>query len=581
LAGLTLKSVYGIDNIGNEGISFQSPIQGDGYSSNGTASNTYNRRNRWIWTNTASYNTSIDSRFNLGILVGAEEQATTVNGWGGNRSGVADPFFTTYQGSWVTPLNPGGLNQTENYFISYFSRLNFDYQKKYYLEVSGRRDGFSGLAPGKKFGNFGGVSAMWALSEENFLRNLFGKYVSDMRLKASYGRVGNMSGIDNFGSLFLYSAGVYGAIPTLYFSQAGNADLQWETSDKYDLGLSFRMLKDRIQVEMSYFYNNVNNLILNTPQAPSKGIPGNTIPQNVGSMYNKGFELSLTSFNISKRDFQWTTTLNLSTLKNEVTALAPGIPYITGYSGGTTETTNRTMVGYPIGMIFGVRTNGVDPDNGRRIFLDKDGREVLYSNYVPVGQSNWTYRDDSTTAPAISIANDGKPLGSPLPKFYGGLDNSLIYKGLDFNMSLTYAFGFYDYFGSKAGLRDQRFWNNSVEVYETAWKNPGDITDIPKPMFGDNVSNGSTMVASQNVEKGNYVKVRNLSIGYTFNKLPAKLGIQSVRLYSQIFNAWVFTKYTGSDPEVSTNGDTNLSPGVDRNTAPQARTYTFGINVNF
>jgi hypothetical protein len=298
-------------------------------------------------------------------------------------------------------------------------------------------------------------------------------------------------------------------------------------------------------------------------------------------MYNRGLELSLTSYNITKTNLQWTTTVNLSTLKNEVTSLAPGLNYITGYSGGTTETTNRTMVGYPIGMIFGVQTNGVDPTTGRRIFLDKNGREVLYSFTVPVGQSNWIYRDDGSTAPAISISNDGKPLGSPLPKIYGGLTNTVNYYGLDVNIGLTFAFDFYNYFGSKAGLRDQRFWNNSVEVYEKAWKSAGDITDIPKPIFGDNLSNGSTMVASQNVERGDYVKVRNLSVGYTFKKLPSFLGIQSVRLYSQLFNAFVFTKYNGSDPEVSTNGDTNLSPGVDRNTAPQARTYTFGLNVNF
>jgi TonB-dependent starch-binding outer membrane protein SusC len=581
VSGLSLKSEFGIDNIGTEGISFQSPIQGDGYSSNGTASNTFNRRNRWIWTNTANYEKSFSEKYNLNLLAGIEEQYTTVNGWGGNRSGVSDPFFETYQGSWVTPLNPGGNTQTENYFISYFTRVNFNYAKKYYIEASGRRDGFSGLAPGRKFGNFGGASLMWALSEEDFIKNSIGTYISDLRLKGSYGRVGNMSGIDNFGSLFLYSASVYGTIPTLFFSQAGNADLQWESSDKYDVGLSFGLLKDRIQVEMSYFYNNINNLILNTPQAPSKGIPGNTIPQNVGSMFNKGLEVAVTTYNLSKKKLQWTTTFNLSTVKNEVTSLAPGLDFITGYSGGTTETTNRTMVGYPLGMIFGVKTNGVDPATGRRVFLNKDGREVLYSFTVPIGQSNWTYRDDGTTAPAISIATDGKPLGNAIPKIYGGLENTLNYLGFDLNLSLTYAFDFYNYFGSKAGLRDQRFWNNSVEVYNTAWKNPGDVTDIPKPIFGDNLSNGSTMVASQNVEKGNYVKVRNLSLGYTFKKLPSQLAIQSIRLYTQIFNAFVFTKYTGSDPEVSTNGDTNLSPGVDRNTAPQARTLTFGINVNF
>jgi hypothetical protein len=128
----------------------------------------------------------------------------------------------------------------------------------------------------------------------------------------------------------------------------------------------------------------------------------------------------------------------------------------------------------------------------------------------------------------------------------------------------------YVYNGSKSGLRDQRWWNNSVEVYETAWRNPGDITNIPKPIMNDNISNGSSFPISENIEKGDYLKIRNLSAGYTFKSLPAVTGIQSLRLYAQVFNMFVFTNYSGSDPEVSTNGDTNLTPGIDINSAPQA-----------
>ena len=123
-------------------------------------------------------------------------------------------------------------------------------------------------------------------------------------------------------------SGLYGSVPTLAFSQAGNADLKWETSDKYDAGLSFSLFKDRIQAEINYYYNNINGLVLSVPQSPSKGIPGSTIPANVGSMYNTGAEISITSYNISKPNFSWTTTLNFSTLKNKVTALAPGVTEI-------------------------------------------------------------------------------------------------------------------------------------------------------------------------------------------------------------------------------------------------------------
>jgi hypothetical protein len=206
------------------------------------------------------------------------------------------------------------------------------------------------------------------------------------------------------------------------------------------------------------------------------------------------------------------------------------------------------------------------------------GKEVLYSHE---NASRWTYKADGTKAPAIELTKDGKILGSPIPKMFGGMDNTFTMKGFDLSVGLTYAFGFEIYNGSKAGLRDQRWWNNSLEVYETAWKKAGDITNIPKPVFNDNVSNGSAFLISENVEKAGYVKLRNISAGYTFKKLPGGLKIESIRIYAQVFNAFVFSKYTGSDPEVSANGDSNLTPGIDRNTVPQARTMSFGVNINF
>jgi len=286
----------------------------------------------------------------------------------------------------------------------------------------------------------------------------------------------------------------------------------------------------------------------------------------------------LTSFNFATEKFSWTTTFNLSTLKNQVTELAPGVTELVGTTGGL-ETTNRTFVGTPLGNIFAVETRGVDPATGRRIFVDKNGREVLYSHE---NADKWTYLNDGSVAPAaIALATDGKIQGSPLPKFYGGLENNLSYLNFDFSLSLTYALDFYLYNGSKAGMRDQRWWNNSVEVYETAWSAPGDITNIPKPVMNDNVSNGSAFPITENIERGDYAKVRNISLGYTFKKLPEITNIQSIRLYTQLFNALVLTKYTGSDPEVSTNGSSNLTPGIDRNTAPQSRTYSFGVNITF
>ena len=297
-------------------------------------------------------------------------------------------------------------------------------------------------------------------------------------------------------------------------------------------------------------------------------------------MFNTGFEFTVTSYNINKKEFQWNTTFNFSTLKNEVTKLAPGITDIIGTTASL-EQTNRTLVGYPIGMIFGVETRGVDPDEGKRIFVKADGTLVTYQHRAATGHFNWEDLESGALATAANVAADGKPLGSPIPKFYGGIDNNFVIGKFDFSLGLTYALDFYVYNGSKAGLRDQRYWNNVSNVYPDSWKNPGDITNIPRVIYGDNISNGSSMVISENVEKGDYMKVRNFNFGYTFKNFLPSLGFQSIRVYTQIFNAYVLTKYSGSDPEVSSNGNANLTPGVDRNTAPQARSYTFGLNINF
>jgi TonB-linked SusC/RagA family outer membrane protein len=580
IKGLFLKTVYGMDNLARETTTFWHPVGGDGYSYGGYAYNWTGKDKRWTWTNTANYSMTLIDRINIGLLAGIEQQRTVGSSWNATKTGVSDPFFETFAGSWTTGSVPGG-GYGENFYSSYFGRITANWDKKYYVEASLRRDGYSGLSKENKWGNFGGVSFMWNLSNEGFIANTsLNDIFSDMRLKLSYGRVGNMFGIGNYSSLFLYSSSLYGTEPTLYFSQAGNSSLKWETSDKYDVGLSFGILNDRLQADINYFYNDVNNLILNVPQAPSKGIPGNSIPANVGSMYNTGFEFSLTSYNITSTNFNWTTNFNFTALKNEVTELAPGLTEIRTATADL-ETTNITVVGKPVGNLLAVETRGVDPATGRRIYVNAAGREILYDHSAPAA-SRWTYRSDGTVAPAVNTANDAVAWASPLPRFYGGLDNNLEFRGFDVALNLTYAFGFYVYSGSKAGTRDQRWWNNSVEVYETAWKQPGDITNIPKPVMNDNVSNGSAFAITENIEKGDYLKIRNISAGYTFkNILPGVLNIERVRVYGQVFNAYVFTKYSGSDPEVSTNTDSNLAPGIDRNTAPQARTYTFGLNVSF
>lgn len=575
---MTLKTQYGIDYLNTDNNTFLTSIHGDGFPRGG-ATSTFAKYRRWVWTNTANFEKKFLDDHSVNLLLGNEQQRTSSDGYGLTRQDISDPFYTDIQGGWLTP-NPAGLFRGENYFLSNFASFRYDYKKKYFIGANVRRDEYSAFGPGNKKGDFWGLSAAWDAAGEGFWQKSgLDKIFSSMKLRASYGTVGNIAGISDFVSLSLYGSGLYGALGTLGYSQAGNANLKWETSTKTDVGLSFGILNDKVNFEVTYYNNNIDGLILGVPQAPSRGIPGNSINDNVGSMYNRGLEFTVNATPIRTNNFSWTTNFNLTTNDNKVTSLVPGgaQEFTTGTSG--LEVASITRVGHPIGSIFVVRTNGVNPENGRRIFVNKAGREIQYSHVVPAGQSRWTYLD-GTTAPALSGA-EAVIYGRSTPKYFGGWDNTLRYKNFDFNVMLTYQGGFYVYNGTKAGLRDARFWNSSTEVM-TRWTKPGDVTDIPKVIFGDNVSNGSAFAQSQNVEKGDFLKLRNLTLGYSLPRtLIEKAKVSNVRAYVSGQNLAILTNYTGPDPEVSTNGNGNTNQGVDRNSVANARTILFGLRIEF
>jgi TonB-linked SusC/RagA family outer membrane protein len=322
LKWLTLRTLYGIDYLLVDNESFLNPLHGDGFSATGSASSTLGKFKRWTWTNTAQFENSFSGKHNVSLLVGNEQDRRTNEGFGLNRQTLSDPAFDVIQAGWVTP-NTAGLAFGENYLLSYFGRATYDFNKKYFLSGNIRRDEYSAFAD--KASTFWGASAAWEIAKENFwesagLSNIFNNF----RLRGSYGKVGNTAGIGDYVIFSSYGSGLYGGLPTLQFNFAGNPNLQWETSSKIDVGVNFSMFKDRIQIEATRYYNDIKDLILNVPQAPSAGVP-NSIPTNVGTMYNKGFEFSITGNPFRGRDFNWTSTLNVTTNKNEVTSLAPGL----------------------------------------------------------------------------------------------------------------------------------------------------------------------------------------------------------------------------------------------------------------
>ena len=579
---LTLKTMYGIDYIYVDNETFLNPIHGDGFSSTGSASSWFSKNKRWTWTNTAQFDYTFSGKHNVSLLGGSEQDRRTGVGYGLNRQTLSDPAFTIIQAGWVTP-NTAGLAYGENYLLSYFGRATYDFDKKYFLSANVRNDQYSAFAD--KASTFWGASAGWEIAKENFWDKAnLSRIFNNFRLRGSYGKVGNTAGIGDYVIYSSYGSGLYGGLPTLGFNFAGNSNLQWETSTKIDVGVNFSMFNDKITVEATRYYNDIKDLILNVPQSPSTGLP-NAIPTNVGTMINKGWEFGITANPLRGKDFSWSSTLNITTNHNEVTSLAPGLNEILSSTSGL-ETVSRTAVGYSLGYLWLVKNAGVDPATGSRMLFNKAGQPVLYRFAPATGQFQWSNPDgtrytENGVPATVTQAKDGVMFGNVVPKVYGGFDNTFRYKNFDLNVLLTYQLGFWVYYGSWAGLHDQRFWNNHVDVLQ-AWSKPGDNATVPRPVYGDNVSNGSALPMSYSAFKGDFVKVKNLTLAYNFPaKLANKAKLASARIYVAGQNLAIITDYPGPDPEVSSNGNGNTNQGIDRNTIANGRNFVIGLNITF
>ena len=568
--GLSLKTQYGVDYARIEEQRFWSPLHGDGVNSKGLA-NAYNtKNNRWTWTNTATYSFSLGQN-NFNLLAGTEASERNNSRWTAQRKDLQDDKFIVFQGPFGSATAGGSLSN--NTMVSYFGRINYDYASKYIVSLNYRRDGYSALSEKNRWGNFGGVSAAWRVSEEAFfqpLRNV----VDDLKIKGSYGVVGNTD-IYDYASKSFYSSYNYGINGTYGLAQIADPNLKWESSEKYSIGFNARLL-NRINVDFDYYYTKSSDLILDVPQSPSKGIPGNIITTNAGKMRNSGIELTVSADVIKNSDFTWETSFNITTNKNKVISLADGVENILKGDNGGLEITNITVPGKSIGRLYLYPTAGVDPKSGRRVFITPEGDRTL----LMFEKGGWFYEDGT------EYAGEFEPIdcGNTLPTWYGGWTNNFKYKGFDLSLFFQFSGGNKIYNGTKASVSDMRYWNNSKDVYNKYWTPERTHAEYPMPIYGDNYSNGSALPISDLVERGDYLRLKNVSLGYTFNtkNWSKAVGISALRLYVQAQNLFVITGYSGMDPETLTNVESaTLAGGTDKNTLPQARTYTIGVNLTF
>ncbi|WP_344768867.1 TonB-dependent receptor [Pedobacter ginsengiterrae] len=575
--GLNLRSQVSTQNMFGEDYRYLDPLHGDGGSATkGSELQQYIPVSRYSWTNTATYNKTIGDH-SFGATVGLEYQKSSSRYFYASGSQLSSTFFSgenIISNSLTQSTFDIGGGVSENAYKSYFARANYAYKDRYLVSGTYRIDAISSLPLGNQSAKLPGASIGWRISQEDFMKGNL-KFINDLKIRGGYAKTGNTD-IGNYPFAGTFGAATYGVQSGLAYTQVGNSSLKFETSGKYDVGIDATMFDSRITLTADYFKNNIDNLILAAPTAPSLGVPGNSINQNVGKMYNKGYEFAVSADIFRDSPFKWNTSFNITFVKNKITQLSNN-------NSDITYTYNVNRVGESIGSLYGYEYAGVNPANGNPLYVKSTG-QIIQGNIA--NQTYYVYDAANPTALTTATtlaASDKKILGQSNPTYYGGLVNTFRYKGFDLNINMVFSGGNKVMnITRQESLLNQKFLNNGTEILER-WTTPGQVTNVPKVYYGrDAFTNLTSSTSSRFVEDGKFIRAQDLVLGYTFPKLfTDKIKLSRLRLYAQVQNAFVITPYSGLDPELNYSTSTNSQAGLDYNTNPKARTFLIGLNVGF
>ncbi|WP_419212534.1 SusC/RagA family TonB-linked outer membrane protein [Maribacter sp. X9] len=575
LKGLNYRFQASADNAITSGFLYYSPVHGDGAGANGRLQNSNTETLRWNTQNILNYSTSINDAHNVAATAVAEYQKNKYQNFFGTGTDLLDEFYNKnlVTGAYGTQTSGGSV--TENGISSYVGRLSYNFRERYFLQGSIRRDGISKLSEATRWNNFTGYSAGWNIANERFFENLKST-ISLFKIRGSYSEVGNTD-IGNYPYLGLTSASPYGTLNGIAFTQFGNDQLRWETSQKIDYGLDLSLFANKLTFNFDYYKNDIDGLILDVPVPHSLGVPDNRIKKNIGALVNEGYEFTLNYTPFSTQKFNWNVSANLTLNKNTVTRIPDGQDIIGGTSTNTNIAPNLIIrEGESINSLYGYRYWGVNPNNGNPVYYKADGSLVQgnletqsYSVFDPANPGD-TSQDSS-----LSSADDKFILGSSLPTYYGSLINRFNYGGFDLTFMFRYSGGNKVFNSTRRELVTQNLNNNSTEILGR-WQsseNPGDGV-TPRLYASSNTFTNLTGHASTRfLEKGDFISLDNVTLGY---KLPTittdKLNIKEVRFFVQAQNFVTITNYKGLNPEMESNG-------VDINGTPRTKVLSLGLNV--
>ena len=538
--GLRARTLWGGDVTEDETLAYLDRTTNSGGQSTGgrgQLARAYARTFRYTGTTSLTYQKNFGDH-DINVSAFNEIIQSKSESFGFTGFGLVGPFRNE---AGITPGTPtNGFiptvagTATENGLLSWFADGTYGYKKKYYISAGFRRDGSSRFGSENKYANFYNVGGSWIVSEEEFLKTQT-KWLDELKLRASYGTVGNQLGIGNYASRELLNATVYNGVGGLVLGQLPNAQLKWETKQMFNVGIDFRVLRNRVIGTVEYYNNKTVDLFLDRQLSRTSGFA--SITTNLGKLQNQGIEVSLSADVITGKDFNWSLNANYTYNKNKILDQA-----------GQDENVNGLFinkVGERANSLYLVRYSGVDPATGDALYLKKDG---------------------STTN--IYDPSDAVIVGTVDPPQFGGFGTDINWKGIGLNALFTYTIGGVIYNNDRFNVEFPGYWFSRVaSSLLREWQKPGDITDIPSP-FND--FHGET---TRFLEKTDHLRLRNVTLSYTLPKtVLQRMKITNLRIFVQGQNLKVWHNFQGWDPEITTG----ILGGAQY---PQLKTITFGLNL--
>lgn len=581
--GLSFKSTFGADYAFGKNKNYL-PVYFVSQQENNKQSSLEEERNKsfnWVWSNVVNYNVVINKVHSLGAMVGTE---ATYN----NYDNIYAKAYDVSENSDMQFISAAKSNdylansfQGNSSIFSTFYRLNYSYQNRYLVTGTLRTDASSRFSKKERVGVFPSVSLGWNVKEESFLQKV--DFMTQFKIRAGWGQVGNQSstGIGDYlsqitnGLKYVLGGQVYeGRVPTAL----SNPNLKWEVAEQYNFGTDISLFDSKLQLTADYFIKDTKDMIV---RAPVPGFVGATEPlDNVGTMRNKGFELSLNHQN-KISDLEYNVGLNLSFIKNEVTHLGrSGAIHATVYQERLSNT-SRTEVGREIAFYYGYKTDGVfntQDELDAHSYLDNAGVQQAIQPNAKLGDVK--YQDLNGNGRIDE--GDLTYLGSYIPDFSGGFNLGAKYKNFTFSLFADFVVGnkianmpTYD-LGSS--LVDK---NITKDRYDNRWTEETPNNNAPRLTIAS-VYKENDFFSDRYIEDGSFLRIRNVQLGYYLpEKWMNKVKVRNARIYMSIDNLATFTKYSGFNPEIADQWGNVLAAGSDVGSTPLPRTISFGINVNF